>query len=164
MVGTMASAYEALSEQDRERVFLLAVGRNVLQDSDSNFCQGFAACHDRSNSDPWWNSWDAKERDVFFFVKNKDGSWEFYCRYSMNSNRDEFDDTIQELLSVAGTEYSAKGSETIPPTSNNSTTEDSGIDTNTASTATYGSNFAWFPNCLTLLLLSVIISGWSVIL
>ena len=163
MVGTMASAYEALSEQDRERVFLLAVGRNVLQDSDSNFCRGFAACHDRSNSDPWWSSWGAKQRDVFFYVKNKDGSWEFYCRYSMNSNRDEFDDTIQELLSVAGTHYSAMGSETISPTTTealNATTGDSG----TASTATYGSNFAWFPNCLTLLLLSVIISGWSVIL
>lgn len=85
----------------------------------------------------------------------------------MNTNRDEFDDTIQELLSVAGTDYSAKGSETIPPTTTealNATTEDSGIDTNTASTATYGSNFAWFPNCLALLVLSVIISGWSVIL
>ena len=162
MVGTMASAYEALSEQDRERVFLLAVGRNVLQDSDSNFCRGFAACHDRSNSDPWWSSWGAKQRDVFFYVKNKDGSWEFYCRYSMNSNRDEFDDTIQELLSVAGTQYSAMGSETIPPTTTealNATKERDATtgDSGTASFATYGSNFAWFPNYLSLLLLSVII-------
>merc|ERR1712238_387084 len=31
---------------------------------------------------------------------NDDDSWEYYCRYSMNSNNAEFDDTIREMLAV----------------------------------------------------------------
>merc|ERR1712194_297442 len=67
-----------------------------------NFCKGFAACHDES-LDPWWNTWGANQRDVYFYIKNDpndDDSWEYYCRYSMNTNNAEFDDTIREMLAV----------------------------------------------------------------
>lgn len=99
MVSTMASAYRGLSEAERERVFLLAVGLDDLKSADQAFCQGFAACPDDSDGS-WWESWDADQRDVFFFTKKADGSWESYCQYSMNSNRDEFDSTIREMLTV----------------------------------------------------------------
>merc|ERR1719464_1970487 len=38
-----------------------------------------------------------------FSKKNKNDNgdnWEYYCRYSMNSNRAEFDDTIKEMLVI----------------------------------------------------------------
>merc|ERR1712238_391607 len=31
---------------------------------------------------------------------NDDDSWEYYCRYSMDTNNAEFDDTIREMLAV----------------------------------------------------------------
>jgi len=102
MVGIMASAYKGLTEEEQERVFLLATGKEEFSDLDSNFCKGFAACHDES-LDPWWNTWGANQRDVYFYIKNDpndDDSWEYYCRYSMNSNNAEFDDTIREMLAV----------------------------------------------------------------
>lgn len=99
MVSTMASAYEGLSEEERQRVFLLAVGKDKYQSNDQKFCQGFAACADSS----WWTDWDAAQRDVFFYMKTNpedDKSWEYYCRYSMDDGRDEFDDTIRAMLDV----------------------------------------------------------------
>merc|ERR1712238_606626 len=42
-------------------------------------------------------------RDVYFYIKNDpndDDSWEYYCRYSMDTNNAEFDDTIREMLAV----------------------------------------------------------------
>jgi len=107
MVSTMASAYEGLSEEERERVFLLAVGRDAYKGDDQNFCQGFAACADESDSS-WWSDWDVAQRDVFFYMKtNPDdsNSWSYYCRYSMNTGRDDFDDTIRELLTLSASIY-----------------------------------------------------------
>lgn len=103
MVSTMASAYSALAEEDRDRVFMLAVGKAEYKSNDQNFCQGFAACADESGA-PWWTALDAAQRDVVFYIKtdsNNDESWEFYCQYSMNSSKDEFDDTVQEMLTAA---------------------------------------------------------------
>jgi len=102
MVGIMASAYKGLTVEEQERVFLLATGKDEFSDLDSNFCQGFAACHDESLN-PWWNTWGANQRDVYFYIKNDpndDDSWEYYCRYSMDTNNAEFDDTIREMLAV----------------------------------------------------------------
>jgi len=102
MVGIMASAYKGLTEEEQERVFLLATGKDDFSDLDSNFCQGFAACHDEGLN-PWWTSWGANQRDVYFYIKtdsNDDDSWEYYCRYSMDTNNAEFDDTIREMLAV----------------------------------------------------------------
>ena len=99
MVSTMASAYNGLSEGERSRVFLQAVGLYRFRQKDQNFCQGFAACADNSDSS-WWKDWNANQRDIFFYTKQANGSWEFYCRYSMNTNRNEFDATIREMLDV----------------------------------------------------------------
>lgn len=97
MVSTMASAYNGLSEAERERVFLQAVGFDRLKNDDSKFCKGIAACHDERDN-PWWVAWDADPRDIFFFTKQANGSWEYYCRYSMQNNSDELDATIREML------------------------------------------------------------------
>ena len=102
MVSAMASAYEKLSEEDRERVFLLAVGKNDYKRNDQNFCKGFAACPDDTESS-WWKNWEVSQRDVFFYIKMDDDSWEFYCRYSMNDGRNEFANTINEMLAVRAT-------------------------------------------------------------
>ena len=102
MVSAMASAYEMLSEEDRERVFLLAVGKNDYKRNDQNFCKGFAACSDDTESS-WWKNWEVAQRDVFFYIKMDDDSWEFYCRYSMNDGRNEFANTINEMLAVRET-------------------------------------------------------------
>lgn len=105
MVSAMASAYNGLSEEEREKVFMLAVGKFDYESLDQNFCMGFAACHDESDGS-WWTTWSAAQRDVFFYIKtdpNDDNSWEFFCRYSMNVGRDEFDDTIREMLTIAAT-------------------------------------------------------------
>merc|ERR1711957_774465 len=101
-MGIMTSAYKGLTEEEQERVFLLATGKDDFSDLDSNFCQGFAACHDEGLN-PWWTSWGANQRDVYFYIKtdsNDDDSWEYYCRYSMDTNNAEFDDTIREMLAV----------------------------------------------------------------
>lgn len=98
MVTIMSNVYDGLSEEDRERVFFLAVGIDVHTDSNENFCKpGFSVCADDSDQN-WWDSWDADQRDVYFYTRQADGSWEFYCRYSMNTEFDEFDATIRELL------------------------------------------------------------------
>jgi len=100
MVDAMASAYGGLSEEEREFVFMLAVGKDAYTDDNENFCKGFAACADDSDGS-WWSGWDVKQRDVFFYMKmdpSDENSWSFYCRYSMNAGRDEFDDTIREML------------------------------------------------------------------
>jgi len=102
MVSTMANAYEGLSEEERERVFLLAVGKHDYRSEDQNFCQGFAACAD-DNDGSWWTTWDVAQRDVFFYIKmdpNDDDSWQHHCRYSMNTGRDEFENTIREMLTM----------------------------------------------------------------
>lgn len=102
MVSAMASAYEGLTEEERERVFMLAIGKDDYTSMDTNFCQGIAACADESGG-PWWNALEAAQRDVVFYIKTdpiNDDSWEFYCHYSMNTGRDEFDDTIQQMLSI----------------------------------------------------------------
>jgi len=102
MVKTMVSAYTDLSEDERERVFLLAVGKDIFKSEDQSFCQGFAACADDSDNS-WWTAWDAEQRDVFFYIKKDptdNDSWEYHCRYSMNTGRDEFDNTIREMLDI----------------------------------------------------------------
>merc|ERR1719469_1454599 len=101
----MASAYKGLTEEEQERVFLMATGKDDFSNLDSNFCQGFAACHDEVLN-PWWSTWGANQRDVYFYIKtdpNDDDSWEYYCRYSMDTNNAEFDDTIREMLAVTET-------------------------------------------------------------
>jgi hypothetical protein len=104
MVSTMVSAYEGLPNEERERVFLLAVGKDDYKDDDQNFCKGFAACADESDA-PWWTAWNVTQREVFFYMKTDpedNSSWEYYCRYSMNTGKDEFDDTIREMLELVG--------------------------------------------------------------
>ena len=103
MVSTMANAYAGLSEEERELVFMLAVGRDSLKSNNVNFCKGFAACAD-DISGSWWNDWSVEQRDVFFYMKmdpNDENSWSYHCRYSMNQGRDEFDDTIREMLTLS---------------------------------------------------------------
>jgi hypothetical protein len=103
MVSAMANAYAGLSEEERELVFMLAVGRDDYKGDDENFCKGFAACADDS-SGSWWSGWDVEQRDVFFYMKmdpNDENSWSYHCRYSMNQGRDEFDDTIREMLTLS---------------------------------------------------------------
>jgi len=105
MVSAMASAYEGLSEEERERVFLLSVGRDAYTSDNQKFCKGFAACADQSDGS-WWTTWDVAQRDVFFYIKTDpmdDNSWEYYCDYSMNTGRDEFDDTIRGMLAITET-------------------------------------------------------------
>mmetsp|Transcript_11041 Transcript_11041/g.23405 ORF Transcript_11041/g.23405 Transcript_11041/m.23405 type:complete len:191 (+) Transcript_11041:399-971(+) len=116
MVSAMTSAYSALAEEDRERVFLLAVGKAEYAGNDQNFCQGFAACADESGA-PWWTALDAAQRDVVFYIKtdpNNDESWEFYCGYSMNSGRDEFDDTLREMLAITAAATATVSDESSP--------------------------------------------------
>jgi len=103
MVSTMASAYSGLSEEERDSVFLLAVGKNDYTNKAQKFCQGFASCADDGDAS-WWTAWDVAQRDVFFYMKtdpDDDSSWEFYCKYSMNIGRNEFGDTIRTMLSIA---------------------------------------------------------------
>ena len=108
MVTTMASAYNGLSEEDRERVFMIAVGDSIgerkSKKGNEPFCQGFAAC----TNDQWWEDWNAGLRDVFFFTKQADDSWEYYCNYNMDKKLDsgylEFKYTIQEMLCVVDTQ------------------------------------------------------------
>lgn len=120
MVGTMADAYEMLAEEDQQRVALIAVGKEDAYANNANFCQGqVQTCP----NDSWWNTWNANQRDVFFYIKNQRGVWELYCQYSMNSNRDEFDDTLTEMLRITAsnatvkpTTDTVKDSETLKPT------------------------------------------------
>jgi len=98
MVGLMSGAYNGLPPEDKERVFLLSVGKDSFSSQNSKFCQGFASCPD----DGWWSSWGASQRDVYFFKKKPDGSWEFYCHYSMNTYAYTFADTIREMLDATG--------------------------------------------------------------
>lgn len=119
MVTAMANAYNELSEEERESVFLLAVGRADYSFLNDNFCKGFAMCADDPD-DAWWTNWDAAQRDVFFYVK-KNGDWEYYCRYSMNTGRNEFGNTIKEMLTIAAensievevAEFDSLGNETL---------------------------------------------------
>jgi len=168
MVRAMASAYEGLSEEERERVFLLSVGMDAQEASyGQNFCQGFAACPDESDGS-WWTNWDANQRDVYFYIKtdpNDDDSWEYYCRYSMNTSRDEFDDTIREMLTVTekvidddetvGNETAIEVEEpdTVPDPIQRETTEDT--------SSSYSSSIS--NHYLSLLMLSGAILGWSIV-
>lgn len=96
MISIMSSAYNGLSTEEKERVFLIAVGKDEFSNKNQNFCQGFAACPDTS----WWTTWNANQRDVYFYIKNEDDSWEYYCRYSMNDFSGEVEGTIREMLKV----------------------------------------------------------------
>ena len=103
MVTKMASAYNGLLEEDRERVFMIAVGDSIGErkaKGNEPFCQGFAAC----TNDQWWKDWSVEKRDVFFFTKQADDSWEYYCSYNMDSGYLEFNYTIQEMLCVVDTQ------------------------------------------------------------
>lgn len=98
MVTLMSNAYDGLSDEEKERVFFLAVGIDLLKEDDENFCQqGLTVCSDDSEW-TWWDSWRADQRDVFFYTRHSDGSWKFYCKYSMNEYFNEFDATIREML------------------------------------------------------------------
>lgn len=95
----MSDVYDTLAPEARDAVIVLPVGRNALRHSDDSFCWGaFGMCHDSTN-DPWWNSWKAKQRDVFFFLRSgKMGSWEYVCTISMNNQKDEFQEIVHDLL------------------------------------------------------------------
>jgi hypothetical protein len=84
MVGTMTDAYNALTEEDQGRVFMLAVGLDMFSNANQNFCQGgFGMCPDDS-SKAWWTLWGAKQRDVYFFYKNSQDEWKHYCHFSLH--------------------------------------------------------------------------------
>jgi len=183
MVAAMASAYEGLSEEERERVFLLSVGKDVYKDDDQNFCKGFAACPDDSDNS-WWNNWNSEQRDVFFYIKkdpNDADSWEYYCRYSMNSGRDEFDDTIREMLTITEKTIveevieeiiekfdEALGNETdtdITATPIEEPSSDPAPIVSDISTATISSSYSSSisNNHLSVLKLSAAVLGWSIL-
>lgn len=103
MVQTMTDAYDALPSGTKERVFLLAVGRDQFTSADQNFCKGsFGMCHDEPN-DPWWSSWSAAQRDVFFFRRVGGDDWEYFCHYSMNQYQPQFADTVSDMLALIPT-------------------------------------------------------------
>lgn len=175
MVMAMASAYEGLSEEERERVFLLAVGQDSYEaNSGQNFCQGFAACPDESDGS-WWTNWDSAQRDIFFYIKtdpNDDDSWEYYCHYSMNTGKDEFDDTIREMLTVTEKiiveeieEEAFDGDEAV---GNETAIEVSPIpdpiiqrETTANTSSSYSSSIS--NHYLSLLMISGAILGWSIV-
>mmetsp|Transcript_27197 Transcript_27197/g.38255 ORF Transcript_27197/g.38255 Transcript_27197/m.38255 type:complete len:165 (-) Transcript_27197:352-846(-) len=100
MVQTMTTAYKALSTTQQTEVYMQAVGKDDFASSNSDFCFGsFGMCSDTSG-DPWWNEWNANQRDVYFFFRQDvtDAEWKYYCTYSMNSYEDEFATTIDDLL------------------------------------------------------------------
>jgi len=183
----IASAYNGLTPEEQDRVFLLAVGMESFSDLDQNFCQGFAACHDEALS-PWWTTWGANQRDVYFYIKTDDDSWEYYCRYSMNTNNAEFDDTIREMLSfteeveVVVVEDDETGNVTatleepsLPDNSNTAiaTPEDPLlpmatapvpiISENAGNYVSSSANCISISNTLSLLVLSMTILGWSIL-
>ena len=186
----IASAYNGLTEEEQDRVFLLSVGMESFSDLDSNFCKGFATCHDEALS-PWWTSWGANQRDVYFYIKNDDDNWVYYCRYSMNTNNAEFDDTIREMLSVTeevevdvveveddetGNVTTSLVEPSLPDDSNTTiaTPEDSDpvlpmesapvpIVSENVGSYVSSSNFNSFSNTLSLLVLSMTILGWSIL-
>lgn len=103
MVQTMTDAYDALPAETQERVFMLAVGKDRFVSADQNFCKGsFGMCHDEPN-DPWWNSWTAAQRDVFFFRRVGGDDWEYFCHYSMNQYGSQFADTVADMLALIPT-------------------------------------------------------------
>lgn len=165
MVNAMASAYDGLSQEEQDRVFLLAVGINPLEGSNQNFCKsGFSACADDSGWN-WWNSWESEQRDVFFYTKQPDGSWEFYCRYSMNSNRDEFDETIREMLEVTEDLALLEASDDL--VGNETSTTKDAIDeislVMSDMSASYASSSHSYSTCAIFATLSAIVLGWTIV-
>jgi hypothetical protein len=159
-----------------------------FSDLDSNFCQGFAACHDEALS-PWWTTWGANQRDVYFYIKNDDDNWEYYCRYSMNTNNAEFDDTIREMLSVTeevevveveddeiGNVTATLVEPSLPDDSNTTIATPKHSDSplpmatvpvpivsENAGSYVSSSNFISISNTLSLLILSMTVLGWSIL-
>mmetsp|Transcript_23399 Transcript_23399/g.32788 ORF Transcript_23399/g.32788 Transcript_23399/m.32788 type:complete len:222 (+) Transcript_23399:302-967(+) len=123
MVEKMANAYKALSIEDQELVYMLAVGRGSFKRWDTEFCKGsFGMCHD-DVKDPWWSTWQSKQRDVLFFYRQKGGEWKFYCKYSMDNYSTEFQNTISELLAFADEPlvFQANNPPSMIPTNDEST-------------------------------------------
>lgn len=164
MVSAMANAYGALSEEERELVFMLAVGKAAYSDDNGNFCKGFAACADDS-SGSWWSGWDVDQRDVFFYMKmdpNDENSWSYYCRYSMNAGKDEFDDTIREMLALSSTLQEEEVEITDDSLGDNATFVESEIpDDNDVDTMSFISSSVTVSNFLPVLMLSVIVLIFS---
>ncbi len=163
MVNAMASAYDELSQEEQNRVFLLAVGINPLEGSNGNFCKsGFSVCADDSGWS-WWTSWESEQRDVFFYTKQPDGSWDFYCRYSMNSHRDEFDETIREMLEVTEDLVLLEGSDDL--VGNETSTMEDGMEELSLVMSDMSSYTSSSPSCSTSAIfatLSAIVVGWTI--
>ncbi|CAB9529154.1 expressed unknown protein [Seminavis robusta] len=97
----MTDVYDGLNEEDKGRVLVLAVGKLEYEALDSEFCKGsFGMCHD-AEEDPWWNSWSAEQRDVFFFYRSNGTEWTYFCQYSMNDYLDQFESTVEDLIRMA---------------------------------------------------------------
>ena len=93
----MTNVYKALTPEEQEFVYMQAIGKDIYSSFDSNFCKGsFGMCHD-DVGEPWWNSWNALQRDVLFFYRYDD-DWMFHCQYSLNTYSAEIGNTIKELL------------------------------------------------------------------
>jgi len=100
MVETMTTVYKALSTEEQTDVYMQAVGQQAFSSSNSGFCQGsFGMCSD-TGGDPWWNEWNAEQRDIYFFYRHDtdNNDWKYYCTYSMNAYESELGNTIDELL------------------------------------------------------------------
>lgn len=61
-------------------------------------------CHDINWYDPWWSSWNANQRDIYFFYKEGEGdeaSWKYYCHFSMNDRGvSEVRGVVLQMLSL----------------------------------------------------------------
>lgn len=100
MVNTMTKAYNDLSLDEKNRIYIMAVGKLEWMYANDSFCLGsFGMCSDVEN-DPWWKQWNAAQRDVYIFHRNNDGEWIYFCHFSMNDHPFQFDDALKEALAI----------------------------------------------------------------
>ena len=103
MVQIMTGKYNRLAAADQDRTYMLAVGLEIASFDDQQFCRGkFPMCHDAVDN-PWWLSWQARQRDVFFFYKQA-GEWKYHCSFNMNFHFWEFGPVIDEVLALASSD------------------------------------------------------------
>jgi len=80
MVSKMVTSYGSLSTARKTKALFTAVG--IIDDQTTGFCKGtFPAIAPPAG---WTSAWGISQRDVVVMYKGCDGTWQTYCKFSMN--------------------------------------------------------------------------------
>mmetsp|Transcript_23259 Transcript_23259/g.43727 ORF Transcript_23259/g.43727 Transcript_23259/m.43727 type:complete len:207 (+) Transcript_23259:45-665(+) len=95
----MYSAWERLPAEQRERVLVAGFGLR------ENAAHNLLFCHKALSStvaDELWNDWDITQRDMVILTRSESGTWQSYCKFSMNFYADDFEDVLRHVASSSG--------------------------------------------------------------